>query len=324
MAQAQNNDANKNTPNENDKPSEDCDEKKHESKEEQQENNANIIPQNLEPKLLGTRNKIVIGSFEPSTFHYSFKNQKDPLQIGMFPVFGYLQIPHVGVYGDSYEPMQLKALLELQMSQKLVSNLPNSVKGCVEEIMSQNKIEMNAWDAFAVIHNCPPYKETQHLSMNANNLFNVMYHPWFYNQIQNLSNDQQKEGSLMCGLFEPCNVYEIRNNPKDVKHMVDRGIPFNRLEERSCFLHGFAFSPCNCDVARDAEAGYCSFYMICCTNDYKRACLSYHIFANNNDMDDILKWTFKEIQNVKQLLTAFSNLQWGNIDRNLNALCQHY
>ena len=72
-------------------------EKKYESKQELQE-----IPQNLEEKPLGKKNKIVIGSFEPSTFHYSFKNQKDPLQIGMFPIFGYLQIPHIGVYGDSY------------------------------------------------------------------------------------------------------------------------------------------------------------------------------------------------------------------------------
>lgn len=61
-----------------------------------------LIPQNLEPKPLGKKNKVVIGSFEPSTFHYSFKNQKDPLQIGMFPVFGYLQVPHIGVYGDSF------------------------------------------------------------------------------------------------------------------------------------------------------------------------------------------------------------------------------
>ena len=51
-----------------------------------------LIPQNLEPKPLGKKNKVVIGSFEASTFHYSFKNQRDPLQIGMFPVFGYLQV----------------------------------------------------------------------------------------------------------------------------------------------------------------------------------------------------------------------------------------
>lgn len=73
-------------------------EKKYESKQESQQE----IPQNLEEKPLGKKNKIVIGSFEPSTFHYSFKNQRDPLQIGMFPIFGYLQIPHIGVYGDSY------------------------------------------------------------------------------------------------------------------------------------------------------------------------------------------------------------------------------
>lgn len=78
-------------------------EKKYESKEDiEARNKAQQIPQNLEAKPLGKKNKIVIGSFEPSTFHYSFKNQKDPLQIGMFPIFGYLQIPHIGVYGDSY------------------------------------------------------------------------------------------------------------------------------------------------------------------------------------------------------------------------------
>ena len=78
-------------------------EKKYESKEDiEARNRSQQIPQNLEEKPLGKKNKIVIGSFEPSTFHYSFKNQKDPLQIGMFPIFGYLQIPHIGVYGDSY------------------------------------------------------------------------------------------------------------------------------------------------------------------------------------------------------------------------------
>ena len=78
-------------------------EKKYESKEDiEKRNKLQKIPQNLEEKPLGKKNKIVIGSFEPSTFHYSFKNQKDPLQIGMFPIFGYLQIPHIGVYGGSY------------------------------------------------------------------------------------------------------------------------------------------------------------------------------------------------------------------------------
>ena len=214
------------------------------------------------------------------------------------------------------------------MSDKLVSELPKSVSEAIKEIMSKlpdknSKIE-DIFEGFVSVHEFPPYKQTQHFSMNANNLFNIMYHAWFYNKIDNLSNDQQIEGTLFCGLFEPQNVYEIRNDPNKVKSMVDRGVPFGRIEERSCFLHGFAFSPCNNDIARDQQAGYCSFYMIAYTKDYKRACLSYHVFANNSDMDEILKWTFKEIKNVKELLTAFSSLQWGNVDKNLQVLCKHY
>ena len=216
--------------------------------------------------------------------------------------------------------------MELAINDKLISDLPNSVKSAIQEIMSklpkQTKIE-DVFEGYVVIHNCPPYKQTQHFTMNANNLFNVMYHSWFYNNIENLSNQQQIQDSLFCGLFEPCNVYEIRNDDK-VKEIVDRGVPFNRLEQRSCFLHGFAFSPCNNDIARDPQAGYCAFYMIAYTKDLKRACLSYHVFANTEDMDEILKWTFKEITNVKQLLTAFASLQWGNVHKHLQSLCNHY
>ena len=215
--------------------------------------------------------------------------------------------------------------MELQMNEKLVSELPKSVSGAIQEIMSKidGKIE-DIFEGYVVIHNCPPYKPTQHFTISANNLFNIMYHSWFYNKIENLSNNQQIEDTIYCGLFEAQNVYEIRNDPDKVKSCVDRGIPFNRIEERSVFLHGFAFSPCNNDIARDEQAGYCSFYMIGYTKDLKRAVLSYHIFANNHDMDEILKWTFKEIQNVKELLTAFTSLQWGNVDKNLQVLCNHY
>eukprot|EP01084_Bolivina_argentea_P089806 161953_1 len=201
-------------------------EKKYESKEQKAEENTNLIPQNLEPKELGKKNKIVIGSFEPSTFHYSFKNRKDPLQIGMFPIFGYLQIPHIGVYGDSYEPTQLKGLLELSMTDKLISNLPQSVNGVIGDIMKKitNK-DIGIGDIFSgyvIIHDSPPYKPSQHFSIDANNLFNIMYHSWYYNEIKNLSNDQQIEGSLLCGLFEGNNVYEIRNDAEKVKSIVDR------------------------------------------------------------------------------------------------------
>ena len=105
MAQKETNSAvNKhNSPNQDDvKDNSNDEEKTYESKENAEMNAKNQIPQNNEPNPLGQRNKILIGTFEPSTFHYSFKNQKDPLQIGMFPIFGYLQIPHIGVYGDSY------------------------------------------------------------------------------------------------------------------------------------------------------------------------------------------------------------------------------
>lgn len=214
------------------------------------------------------------------------------------------------------------------MTEKLVSNLPDSVNGAIAEIMGKvpNK-DISVGDLFSgfvAVHHCPPFKPSQHFSIDADNLFNVMYHSWLYNEVEELSNDQQIEGSLICGLFEPQNVFEVRNDPKAVKSMVDRGVPFGRLEERSCFLHGFAFSPCNCDIARDTEAGFCSFYMLSYTKDMKRACLSYHVFANNPDMDEILKWTFKELSTVKELLTAFHSLQWGNVDRNLQVLCRHY
>jgi len=287
-----------------------------------------LIPQNLEPKPLGKKNKVVIGSFEASTFHYSFKNQKDPLQIGMFPVFGYLQVPHIGVYGDSFEPTQLRALMELDLTDKLIANLPDSVRGAIGEIMGKLKDKKvsvrDMFSGFVAVHHCPPFKPSQHFSIDADNLFNVMYHPWLYHEVEELRNEQQLEGSLLCGLFEPQNVYEIRNDPKAVKSEVDRGVPFGRLEERSCFLHGFAFSPCNCDIARDADAGFCAFYMVSCTKDMQRGCVSYHVFANNPDMDEILKWTFKEISTVKELLTAFESLQWGNVAKNLSVLCRHY
>ena len=133
------------------------------------------------------------------------------------------------------------------MNEKLVNLLPNSISLTIKEILNKTNDKnckiSNLFEGYVIVHYCPPYKQTQHFSMNANNLINVMYHTWNYNKIESLSNDQQIEDKLFCGLFEGLNVYEIRND-NNVKSILDRGIPFGKIEERSCFLHGFARFKC--------------------------------------------------------------------------------
>ena len=97
-----------------------------------------------------------------------------------------------------------------------------------------------------------------------------MYHSWFYNKIENLSNDEKKIQYIVDYLKHK--MFMKRNDPDIIKSCVDRGIPFNRIEER-LFLHGFVSR--NNDTARDEQAGYCSFYMIGYTKDLKE--LFYHI-----------------------------------------------
>ena len=307
-------------------PPSDTQSKPHQLEEEEEKKEPDAISEKpiINRQALGVKNKVIIGSFDPHTFHYSFRTRADPLSLGMFPVFGYLRVPHLGVYGDAYEPTPLRALLELSVTPKLVANLPDALAAHVKRVRAELP-SAAALSGFVAVHSSPRFAETQHFALSGvKNLVNVMLHAWLFSEVAQLSSEQQLESSAVCGLFAPRNVRQVRCDAQQVKSALDRGVPFGRLEERAVFLHGLRFSPCNLDVARDEHAGFCSFFLLSRTKDAARACLSYHVFANNADNDELLKAMLKQAGTVQQLLAVFEALRWGDVFENLSVLCRHY
>ena len=358
------------------------------------DNNDDSVPQGPS-KGIGMKNLVVIGSFDSHTFHYSFKNQADPLDCGQFPIFGFPKVPGIGTYGNSFgmniynhgniwiyfpnildilrfyiyiysDPVPLRVLLQLQMCDKLLKKLPKTVYSAIKDVLkirkatakktsnnndnnddskgatndseSKNNDDTNEsksndtnngnsddisdiFEGYVCVHRKPRNQKCGKLMCNSDTCLNLMYHPWLYNNVA-ISDSLQITDQIYMGIFEPKNLFEMHVN--DVKSEVDRGVTFNKLGLRSCFLHGLAFSPCNAQFRRNIKYGFSSFYAIGCTKDYKRCILTYHVFTNDYDNDDLFKSLLKTVKNVDQLKEMFQSLGWADVYQNINNLANHF
>lgn len=253
------------------------------------------------------KSPVVIGSFDEDSFQLNLKDGGQ-LKVNLFDVFGFPCVPLIGCYGEDFNPVVPFVLLQTDTLKCVPENIPLQRE--------------NITDAFFMIHGNVAMQPCMHFTCEKYSEFNIIPHTYVYDNYEfskgrNISSffllffeascfkgDQNRVIDI--GLFDGENVSECHMNGKDPK---GSGIPFGKMEERECCIHGYAFSPHNNNLDRTLEKDLSFWTVIKCGE--KKVCVTYHHVCQENE--DQMRKDVKQSNNLEQLIGNIKNKKVVNV-----------
>jgi hypothetical protein len=112
---------------------------------------------------------------------------------------------------------------------------------------------------FVHVHGVAPRNPCQHFTCSNVDELSVVLHAFLFPEVGfGVARNFFKAPAV--GLFEPVNVEEVHQNPKDVP---GSGVRFGALEPRDCIIHDEgAYSPSNCQVLRRPASKCFAFWIV--------------------------------------------------------------
>jgi hypothetical protein len=155
---------------------------------------------------------------------------------------------------------------------------------------------------FAQVHGVAPRNPCQHFTCNNINELSVVLHSFFFPEVGfGVARSFFKTPHV--ALFEPRNVREIHQNPKDV---AGSGVRFGVLEPRDCIIHDDgAYSPSNCQVLRNDDAPFFSFWIVARDRPregHARSVCSFHYVCGSEERERQMRTIVREAKSVEELI----------------------
>lgn len=159
---------------------------------------------------------------------------------------------------------------------------------------------------YFLCHSMPIPSECQKFMCTNVNEVNLVYHPWlFRNEL--IDETYCHSYTFKAGVF---NYYGIRPVHQD---LVDGGIPFDEMDERTACIHSMLFSPENCQFQVEYENEIAFFFSYCVFNE--RSVLCFHVIPLNEEKENQLRKLSSQSNYVGQLIEELKVFQYqvGNM-----------
>eukprot|EP01095_Lingulamoeba_sp_RSL-Kostka_P000706 TRINITY_DN10990_c0_g1_i2.p1 TRINITY_DN10990_c0_g1~~TRINITY_DN10990_c0_g1_i2.p1 ORF type:complete len:332 (+),score=87.89 TRINITY_DN10990_c0_g1_i2:40-1035(+) len=288
-----------------------------------------------------TKNINITGTFSEKAFQLSLINNQDPIPIDMIDMLGFHKIPHVGVYGESYEPSLPFVIIELPLYEEKIQHMSPRLISEIKQFKNMNPDEINT--SFLIIfHSFPSWQlEEQHANLlemqqysssfspSSNNnsnisddesnfhMINLMLHAWAFKNI--FCSNEEIEKNLYTGIYDPSRGMKehkiIKKFQEEDSCEEDSSInlmlpaTFNTLSQRNVVIHGqqLHFSPNNLQILFDPQEYIHHFYSLTQIPQEHRQVLVFHVIPGNSDSEHQLQTIIGDCITLNDLRNNLSN-----------------
>lgn len=224
----------------------------------------------------------VRGTFDERAFQLSVSRGggggKGLEGVAAFDGLGVLCVPHLGTYGDEYEPLPHLVLVGFPCGGD-VAGLVGTYGGVLPAALlaaleATGAVADTACELWFCAHPPRAAGPCQHFTCERTDELNVMWHAWALPGARFWGGGAEAvRTTLAAGVFEARGVSPAHQDLK----AVGAGVPFGRLGPRDVSLHHQRFSPCNNQLRADAGAEWHSFFAAAVSEDRRRAVVSHHL-----------------------------------------------
>ena len=230
----------------------------------------------------------LVGTFDETTFQCFLSDKiEGPLRIGVTPL-GMQCVPLLGTYQEQYDPVISLVLLQTEFHPRKVP------KVVADALVHHQDVSL-----FAQFHTMVPFSPCQHFTCDAMDEISVVLHAFYFPDAAVDSPNLFKK--IQVGLFEPRNVEEVHQNPRD---LAGSGIRFGELSERDVIIHdGCAFSPANCQLRRiSGVEDWFSFWVVGVEVETGKSVASFHLICGTEEQEKALRRLVADAKQISDLM----------------------
>eukprot|EP01096_Ripella_sp_DP13-Kostka_P000258 TRINITY_DN10334_c0_g2_i1.p1 TRINITY_DN10334_c0_g2~~TRINITY_DN10334_c0_g2_i1.p1 ORF type:complete len:325 (+),score=114.66 TRINITY_DN10334_c0_g2_i1:25-999(+) len=264
------------------------------------------------------RNAVLSGTFDDDAFQIALTekdDEEDVINLELFDQLGYHCVPHLGVYGDNYDPFVPFVLVKLPTenlfkraqrardhpeSQQDIEGLPASLVSRLDH----NPLVLN--DCFVMIHPRPIRSECQHLTCSETNEINLMFHTWVF---QGMKLDSEETCNVIhVGAFECEGIFPTHMEAQDEAY---RGTPIEETGPRLLILHFSKFSPLNNQIKMADDVPYYSFFSFAQLGPLfhpTKQVITFHLLPGSDELESTLRDVVRRSSSVLDLLEKLSSV----------------
>lgn len=163
-----------------------------------------------------------------------------------------------------------------------------------------NNYEVEETEFYFLCHSMPIPSECQKFMCQNMNEVNIIYHPWLFKK-EDIDETYCQTRIFKAGVF---NYYGIQPAHLD---LMDGGMPFDDMDDRTACIHSMLFSPENCQFQVEYEKEVSFFFSYCVFDE--RAVLCFHVVPLNEEKENQLRKLSSDSKYVGQLIEELKKFQ---------------